>query len=131
MMSPVFIVKGKLEPLFKYIKADDLMEFLGEKRRDTILATFAGKKEFFFRYLLNPQAWRLIAKAAPIFGSNPFNVLKSKHLLIFAKAFMEKDSLDPDRLKQCCYGITAEHGVYSFCAFNNIYRKVAGNANSK
>jgi uncharacterized radical SAM superfamily Fe-S cluster-containing enzyme len=124
-MSPVFIVNGKLEPLFKYLKEEDLLAFLGEGRRDKILASFAGKKDFFFRYLLNRKAWQLIAKAAPIFGSNPYNVLKSKHLLIFAKAFMEKDSLDPERIEQCCYAITGAGGVFSFCAYNNLYRFAA------
>jgi len=70
-LSPVFIVNGKLEPLFRYISKDDALAFLGEEPRNKILDTFAGKKEFFFRHLLNPAAWRVIAKAAPIFGSNP------------------------------------------------------------
>jgi uncharacterized radical SAM superfamily Fe-S cluster-containing enzyme len=121
-MSPVFIVNGKLEPLFKYISKDDLLSFLGEEQRDKILATFAGKKDFFFRYLFNPSAWKLIAKAAPIFGANPYNVLRSNHLLLFAKSFMEKDFLDPQRIQQCCYAITGEKGVFSFCAYNNLYR---------
>lgn len=60
VMSPVFIVNGRLEPLFKYITEEDLLAFLGEDRRDKILATIAGKKDFFFRYLLNRRAWKLI-----------------------------------------------------------------------
>ena len=121
-MSPVYIVNGKLEPLFKYISTEDLLSFLGKNSREKILAGFSGKKAFFFRYLLNPEAWRLIAKAAPIFGNNPYNVLQSKSLLLFAKSFMEKDSLDPQRIQQCCYAITGEEGVFSFCAYNNLYR---------
>jgi uncharacterized radical SAM superfamily Fe-S cluster-containing enzyme len=121
-MSPVFIVNGKLEPLFEYLSKDDIHAFLGEKPREKILATFAGKKEFFRRHLLNPNAWRLIAKAAPIFGSNPYNVLHTNHLLLFAKSFMETDTLDPHRVSQCCYAITGEKGVFSFCAYNNLHR---------
>ena len=121
-MSPVFIVNGKLEPLFKYIGREDVLEFFGEEPRNKMLATFAGKKEFFFRHLFNPKAWRLIAKAAPIFGSNPFNVLRTDHLLLFAKSFMETDALDPQRIGDCRYAITAEKGVFSFCAYNTLHR---------
>ncbi len=121
-MSPVFIVDGKLEPLFKYIDRKDLIGFLGENRRDILLATFAGKKKFFFRHLLNPGAWKLFAKAAPIFGNNPYNMLKRNHLLLFAKSFMEKESLDPQRMRECCYAITGEAGIFSFCAYNNLHR---------
>jgi len=121
-MSPVFMVNGKLESLFKYISKEDSLAFFGKEPRDKILATFAGKKEFFFRHLFNPNAWKLIAKAAPIFGSNPYNMLRTDHLLLFAKSFMETDSLDPQRIGQCCYAITAERGVFSFCAYNNLHR---------
>lgn len=121
-MSLVFDVGGKLEPLFKYISREDLLEFLGEDSHEKALGLFGGKREFFFRYLSNPAAWRLIAKAAPIFGHNPLNVLRSKHILIFAKSFMERDALDPERVNRCCYGITDTEGVFSFCAFNNLYR---------
>ena len=121
-MSPVFIVNGNLEPLFKYISKADVIEFLGEEPREKLLATFAGKKEFFFRYLLNPRVWKLFSKAAPIFGSNPYNLMRTKHLLLFAKSFMESDALDSQRIDQCCYAITGEKGVFSFCAFNNCHR---------
>ena len=121
-MSPVFLVNGKLEPLFKYISKDDSSAFLGEEPRKKILATFAGKKEFFFRHLFNPNAWKLMAKAAPIFGSNPYNILRTDHLLLFAKSFMETSSLDPQRIGQCCYAITTKKGVFSFCAYNNMHR---------
>jgi len=121
-MSPVFIVDGRLEPLFNYIDREDLRRFLGTDRREKILATFSGKRAFFFRHLCNPGAWKLIAKAGAIFGGNPYNVLKSRHLLLFAKGFMERDALDPQRVERCCYAITAEGGVFSFCAYNNLYR---------
>lgn len=121
-MSLVFVVDGKLEPLFKYIDRDDLVDFLGDERHDKVLGLFRGKQEFFSRYLCNLSAWKLIAKAAPIFQGNPLNVLRSKHLLLFAKSFMERDALDPERVRQCCYGITDQEGVFSFCAFNNVYR---------
>lgn len=121
-MSMVFVVDGRLEPLFKYVTRDDLIAFLGDDARDTVLGLFAGKRAFFTRYLCNPDAWRLIAKAAPIFGKSPLGVLRSQHLLLFAKSFMERDALDPERIARCCYGITDAEGVYSFCAFNNLYR---------
>jgi len=121
-MSLVFVVDGRLEPLFKYVTRDDLLRFLGDDGRDKVLGLFRGKRDFFVNYLCNPRAWRLIAKAAPIFGSNPLNVMSSKHILLFAKSFMEREALDPDRVARCCYGITDADGVYSFCAFNNLYR---------
>ncbi len=121
-MSLVFVVKGKLEPLFKYITRQDVINFFGEDSREKVLGLFRGKKEFFLRYLSNPSARKLIAKAAPIFGSNPFNVLRSKHIHLFAKSFMERDALDPERIDRCCYGIADTEGVFSFCAFNNGYR---------
>jgi len=121
-MSFVFLVDGRLEPLFNYVSRDDMLRFLGDDGRDKVLALFGGKKAFFSCYLSNPGAWRLIAKAAPIFGYNPLNVLKTPHLLLFAKSFMERDGLDPERIERCCYGITDTAGVYSFCAFNNLHR---------
>ena len=121
-MSPVFLVNGRLEPLFKYINREELLAFLGNECRSKILDAFAGKKAFFFRHLTDPAAWKLIAKAAPIFGKDPYNVLRSKHLLIFAKSFMEKDAMDPERINRCCYAISGEEGVFSFCAYNNLYR---------
>lgn len=121
-MSYVFVVGGRLEPLFQYVTRDDLLGFLGADCRDTLHDLFAGKAAFFARHLANPAAWRLIAKAAPIFGHNPLNVLRTRHLLLFAKSFMERDGLDAERVARCCYGITDAEGVYSFCAFNNLYR---------
>lgn len=121
-MSQVYVVDERLEPLFKYISKDDVRRFLGKNGSEKILAGFAGKADFFFKHLMNPSAWRLIAKAAPIFGANPYNVLKSKHILLFAKSFMEKDAMKPARIQKCCYAITTPEGVYSFCAYNNRYR---------
>lgn len=121
-MSLVFVVNGKLEPLFKYISREDMLRFLGDDSREKVLGLFRGKPEFFSRYLSNPGAWQLIAKAAPIFGYNPLNVLRSRHILLFAKSFMERDALDPQRVARCCYGITDTEGVFSFCAFNNLHR---------
>lgn len=121
-MSPVFVVGDRLEPLFKHINKDDVFSFLGEDSREKILSTFGGKKHFFARYLLSKEAWKLIAQASPIFGNNPYNVLKSKHLLLFAKAFMEKSALDPERVEDCCYAIASDKGVFSFCAYNNLHR---------
>jgi uncharacterized radical SAM superfamily Fe-S cluster-containing enzyme len=121
-MCPVFVVGGKWEPLFKYIGREDVLEFLGDEGREKILGLFAGKRSFSLRYLSNSAAWKLLAKATPIFGNNPVNVLSSKHILLFAKSFMERDAMDQERIKRCCYGITGAKGVFSFCAFNNLYR---------
>ena len=121
-MSFIFAAGDRIEPLFSYITRDDLLAFLGDDRRDALLDLFAGKREFFTRRLCRPEAWRLIAKAAPIFGYNPLNVLRTPHLLLFAKSFMERDGLDAERVHACAYGISGADGVYSFCAFNNLYR---------
>jgi tetraether lipid synthase len=121
-MSYVFVVDSRLEPLFKYITREDMLAFLGNDGREKVLGLFGGKTEFFMRYLCNPGAWKLIGKAMPIFGRNPLNVLSTKHILIFAKSFMERDGLDGGRVRQCCYAITDTDGVFSFCAFNNLYR---------
>jgi hypothetical protein len=121
-LSMVFVVGDRLMPLFKYISPDDLRSFLGKGHRRKVLDAFAGKKAFFFRHLIDPKAWQLLAKAAPIFGHNPYNVLHSKHILLFAKGFMDKDALDEERIDKCCYAISCEDGVFSFCAYNNLYR---------
>lgn len=121
-MSMVFIVDGRLMPLFGYIDASDIRRFLGAQPRQKILDAFEGKKAFYFRHLVDPNTWRLLAKAAPIFGRRPANVLGSRHLLLFAKGFMNKNDLDEERLDSCCYAITGRRGVFSFCAYNNIHR---------
>jgi uncharacterized radical SAM superfamily Fe-S cluster-containing enzyme len=120
--SLVFMVNGKLKPLFKYISSEDIRAFLGEKGRVKILDLFAGKGKFFSRHLSNPRGLKLLAKAAPLFGRNPMRLLETNHLLVFAKSFMESHALDPERIKQCCYAISGEPGVFSLCAFNNLYR---------
>ena len=121
-MSIVFIVDGRLEPLFRYIDRDRMMDFLGENPHATVLDLFGGKREFFLKHLCNPKAVKLIRQAAPIFGKNPMNVLSSRHILLFVKSFMERNALSDERIGQCCYGISGADGVYSFCAFNNRHR---------
>jgi uncharacterized radical SAM superfamily Fe-S cluster-containing enzyme len=121
-LSFVFVVNGKLEPLFKYISGEDVTAFLGRNGRGKIFDLFDGKKEFFRRYMPNPRLWKILSKAAPIFNDNPLNALRSKHILLFAKSFMPPEALDPDRVEGCCYGITDKEGVFSFCVFNNLYR---------
>ena len=121
-LSMVFVVDDRLMPIFKYISSDDLRSFLGKGHRGKVLDAFAGKKTFFFRHLINPKAWQLLAKAAPIFGHNPYNMLHTKHIILFAKGFMDKDALDEERVNKCRYAITCEDGVFSFCAYNNFYR---------
>ncbi len=121
-MSLVFVDNGKLEPLFKYIRQEDIIEFLKKDGRQKILGAFSGKRDFFFRHLTSPAAWKLIVKAAPLFGNNPYNVLRRKHILLFAKSFMDQNALDAERVNCCCYAITGEKGVFSFCAYNNLYR---------
>jgi uncharacterized radical SAM superfamily Fe-S cluster-containing enzyme len=121
-MSLVYLVDGKLEPLFKYISLDDVNAFLQEDKRDKLLGLFAGKKDFFKRFICSPSAWKMMAKAAPIFGHNPLEYLKAKHLIVFAKSFIQPANLDMKRMEQCCYGIAAEQGVFSFCAYNHLHR---------
>ena len=121
-LSLVFVVGDRLLPLFHYIGPDELLAFLGRNQRRKVLDAFAGKSAFYWRHLTNPRAWRLLAKAAPIFGNNPVNVLNSRHILLFAKGFMNKDTLNEKRLTDCCYAISGKDGVISFCAYNNIYR---------
>lgn len=121
-MSLVFVVDGKLEPLFKYIDREDIRTFLGDDSHDKVLELFRGKQAFFWRSLGHPATLKLLAKAAAIFGANPLHVLRTKHILLFAKSFMERDTLNPERVNRCCYGITDTAGVFSFCAFNNLYR---------
>ncbi len=35
---------------------------------------------------------------------------------------IDKDVLDEERINKCRYAITCEDGVFSFCAYNNLYR---------
>ena len=126
-LSYLFLVRGKQMPLFKYIERKDIKNFLGDNGRDKIQDLFSGKKTFLLKHFSKPESWGFIRKAAPIFGTNPINLISADHLLIFAKSFMEKSELDPDRIKQCCYGISTPEGVFSFCAYNNLYRFSKGN----
>lgn len=121
-LSFVFVIDGRLEPLFAHLTPEDIATFLGDDARETILGLFAGKHRFAARYLCTPAAWRLLGKASGLFGHNPLALLRTPHLLLFAKSFMEHDALDPERVRRCCYGITDAAGVYSFCAFNNVHR---------
>ena len=121
-LSLVYLVENKLEPLFQYITEDDISEFLGGNGREKLLDLFCGKREFFRRHLSRASGWKLMAKAASILGHNPIRLLKTKQMLLFAKSFMEYHALSPERVNRCCYAISAERGVFSFCAFNNLYR---------
>ena len=121
-LSYVFDVDGKRSPLFSYLSREDIRQLLSGRRHDTILALFAGKRSAVDQLLVRPKAWKILAKAAPIFGHNPMKILRSKHLLIFAKSFIPPGAEAEERLHQCCYGITADTGVYSFCAYNHNHR---------
>jgi uncharacterized radical SAM superfamily Fe-S cluster-containing enzyme len=122
-MSYVFVVNGRLRPLFTPENRNDVFAFMGERRWEKILGLFSGERRFFLKHLLyNPDGLRLAAKVASGFAGGPLGILRTKHLLVFAKSFMERGSLDPQRVDQCCYAISDPDGVYSFCAFNNLYR---------
>jgi len=123
-MSLVYVVGERLEPLFSYLSRDKLKTFLSSDKQGVILDLFMGKARFCQKYLLNPKSWPLLVEAAAIFGKSPDlqSILQARHLLLFAKSFMERKTLDLNRIDQCCYGIATEEGVYSFCAYNNLHR---------
>ncbi len=121
-ISYVFDVNGARKPLFAYLTRKDIAKLLAGRRRDVILGLFSGKQYFFDHFLTNPRSWKIIAKCAPLFGSNPLNMLRAKHLLIFAKSFIQPGDEAADRLRQCCYGIAADTGVHSFCDYNHHHR---------
>jgi len=123
-MSLVYVINGELVPLFNYLSQDSLRRFLGENRRAKIMDLFMGKERFILKHLFDPSAWKLLLEAKNIFGNNPSlqSILKAKHLLLFAKSFMENDTLESNRVKKCNYAIAATDGVFSFCAYNNRYR---------
>ncbi len=123
-ISLVYVVGDRLEPLFSHLSSDKLMAFLGNNRRGKIIDLFMGKARFCQKHLFNPKSWQLLIEAAAIFGSSPDlkSILQARHLILFAKSFMEKQTLDSNRVNQCCYGITTDDGVYSFCAYNNLHR---------
>ena len=123
-MSLVYVVDGLLKPLFSYISPDTRRNFLGREPRQILLDLFKGKEYFCRKYLISPRTWKFLAEAVDIFGNEHRlqSLLKARHILLFAKSFMDRPALDPDRLSQCCYGIATENGVYSFCAYNNLHR---------
>jgi uncharacterized radical SAM superfamily Fe-S cluster-containing enzyme len=100
------------------------MNYLGKDKRTKILDLFSGRDRFYRKYLADPKAWKLLLEAAAIFGDRPSmkSILSARHILLFAKSFMEKDTLQPDRVERCNYAIAKTDGVYSFCAYNNLYR---------
>lgn len=127
-MSLVYIVDGQLKPLLNHLSKESLDQFFGTSRREKLLDLFMGKERFARKYLTDPKVWKLLLEAFAIFGKPPSlgSILKANHLLIFAKGFMDKTKLAPDRIDNCCYGIAASGGVYSFCAYNNLYRNHQG-----
>ncbi len=123
-MSLVYVIDGRLEPLFNHISEKTLSKFLGKNRREIIAELFGGKEKFARKHILNPNAWRALLEASAIFGSTRklSEILKAQHILLFAKSFMEKKDLDESRINKCNYGIAATDGVFSFCAYNNLHR---------
>ena len=88
-------------------------------------AQFSRGKEYLnIKNVINPDAWKFIAETVDIFTNEPRvqSFLKARHILLFAKSFMDLPALDPAHLNQCCYGIATARGVYSFCAYNNLHR---------
>ncbi len=128
-MSLLYLIDGKLEPLFKHISPKTLSHFLGNNSREIIADLFRGKEKFARKHITNPKAWRALLEASSIFGKSKklSSILKAQHILLFAKSFMEKDSLDENRIALCNYAIAETDGVYSFCAFNNLHRFAKGN----
>ena len=127
-MSLVFVVDGKLKPLFQYLSRESIASFLGENKRSVILDLFMGKEKFGRKHLLNPKMWKLLQEGFGIFGQPPGlrSILDSKHILLFAKSFMERGAMDDERIDRCNYAIAEADEVYSFCAFNNIHRCKGG-----
>jgi len=123
-LSLVYSVGERLEPLFRHISKHNRERFLGQDSRQVILDLFMGKDKFCRKYLLEPSSWKVLFEAVKVFGVNPSmaSVLRAKHILLFVKSFMECSSLDSGRLAKCCYGIAGKDGIYSFCAYNNLYR---------
>ncbi|MEM9017671.1 MAG: radical SAM protein [Verrucomicrobiota bacterium] len=123
-MSLVYVVDGKLQPLFNFVDRNTLLRFLGDDKRTKVLDLFMGKERFCRNHFANPALWKVLVEASAIFGSAPSfrSVIAAKHILLFAKSFMERSSMDKNRIDQCSYAISGTDGVYSFCAFNNQYR---------
>lgn len=123
-MSLVYVVDGRLKPLFSYISPDTRRNFLGKEPRQILLDLFRGREYFCRKYLIKPHTWKFLAEAVDIFGTEHRlqSLLKARHILLFAKSFMDRPALDQERLHHCCYGIATDKGVYSFCAYNNLHR---------
>lgn len=123
-ISLVYVIGDRLVPLFNYLSRDKVLSFMGPDKQRTIQDLFMGKERFCRKYLFDPKSWQLLIEAAAIFGDRPTlkSVLQANHLLLFAKSFMERETLDLNRIEQCCYGIAADDGVYSFCSYNNLHR---------
>jgi uncharacterized radical SAM superfamily Fe-S cluster-containing enzyme len=123
-MSLVYVVDGRLKPLFSYISPQTRRNFLGKDPRQILLDLFRGKDYFCRKYLISPRTWKFLAEAVDIFGTEHRlqSLLKARHILLFAKSFMDRSALDPSRLDKCCYGIATDKGIYSFCAYNNLHR---------
>lgn len=123
-MSLVYVVDGRLKPLFSYISPDTRRNFLGKEPRQILLDLFRGREYFCRKYLIKPHTWKFLAEAVDIFGTEHRlqSLLKARHILLFAKSFMDTPALDQERLHHCCYGIATDKGVYSFCAYNNLHR---------
>lgn len=123
-ISLVYVIGDHFAPLFNYISRDKLLALLGDDQQRIIGDLFMGKERFCRKYLFDPKIWQLIIEAAAIFGDSPNlkSILQARHLLLFAKSFMEKETLDFNRIDQCCYGIATDDGVYSFCSYNNLHR---------
>ena len=123
-MSLVYVVDGRLKPLFSYISPQTRRNFLGKDPRQILLDLFRGKEYFCRKYLISPRTWKFLAEAVDIFGTEHRlqSLLKARHILLFAKSFMDRSALDPSRLDKCCYGIATDKGIYSFCAYNNLHR---------
>ncbi len=123
-ISLVYVMGDRLAPLFNYLSRDKLLAFLGNDKQRTIQDLFMGKERFVRKYLFDPKSWQLVIEAAAIFGDSPNlkSILQARHLLLFAKSFMERETLDLNRIDQCCYGIATDDGVYSFCSYNNLHR---------
>lgn len=129
-MSLIFVLKDKLEPLFTHISQETLNDFLGSKGREILADLFLGKERFARKHIFHPKGWKALLEASAIFGSSGglSSVLQSRHLLLFAKSFMEKEDLRESRLSLCNYALAETDGLYSFCAYNNLRRFQNGGA---
>ena len=83
----IFVKNGKMMPLFRYVSPSDIASFLGSDCREKLLDLFGGKDAYLKRYLVKPAFYRIIAKAAPIFGFNPLKIGKIPHIFLFAEGF--------------------------------------------